>query len=144
MNPNGIDRVWLAPAGTAGTPLDASPAAGWVEGGRAYASDELAPQPNSRNDLMGRPVTTTFGLDNALVELVDGERYDEMVVFNETAVVCALLFPDGKFRLLTGVRASVRYMPNSGAETNQTVGIYLRGVAVRSSTMLSRPTAPAT
>lgn len=138
---NGIDAGWIAPDGTAGTPLDAAPDAAWIDLGRFYTSDDLGPEPNATDDTMGRPVTTSYGMDASL-EVVDGERYSSVEDLEGARVVFAALMPDQTFRIVRKVRAYFRPMPGAGTG-NQTFRIQLKGAAVGSRDLLSDNTAAA-
>src|SRR5690554_6441527 len=114
---SGVNRVWIGPAETSGTPLDHDASANWVEGGRVFSASDIDPQPQSRTDAMNRPVYTS-SLTNAVLELVEIDKFNEVAAFDGSEVVLAMEKGDRKFRLYEGF-LEVDYDGSGGAENLQ-------------------------
>lgn len=145
MSVSGIDNFFAAPSGTAGTPDDAAPEAGWIDGGRVLSGADLSPVPGKVDDALGRPLYASSTAQPTF-ELADVDKYAALAAVGVDATgthcVVALRKVDGKFLIFSNVRLTVKHMPTVGKDNVQRLRAKLVGAKHRARQLLSAETAP--
>lgn len=144
MDPSGLDVLYLAPAGTVGTPGDADPDEDWDNMGRMFSAENVAPTAATANDTMARPVFTSARLE-ATVELIDPGKFNDAAAYEAagTQAKVAILNAAGKYRMADNVWVEITYLPRTRPNQTQGARVKFYGTATQIRTLMSAATAPA-
>lgn len=142
--PSGLDRVYIAPEGTPGTPGDAAPDAAWIDLGEIFGWNNPNPTVTSRNTTMNRPKFANAVHDGSF-ELVDMAGYDSVAALEavDAPVLIAVRKADATFRILKNQRVSIRPSGANGSGQLQTAMVRHYGAKRNVRDLQTADTAPA-